>query len=131
MCLDDLKGEAPKGDVFWIWAGGLMGFFFSRLVSARSQASTTESRLAEFFNSLTSDNLSALLNSPSWMYAKCVAHVSRPSKMCVAYTTVAPLYRKYVNIITGNMFTYIGCYQHENDIPHHMIYWCVKTVMHI
>jgi len=117
MCLDDLKGEAPKGDVFWIWAGGLMGFFFSRL--------------AEFFNSLTSDNLSALLNSPSWMYAKCVAHVSRPSKMCVAYTTVAPLYRKYVNIITGNMFTYIGCYQHENDIPHHMIYWCVKTVMHI
>lgn len=98
MCLDETKGEVPKGDVFWIWEGGLMGFFFSCLISERSQDSTIDSRLAEFFNSLTSDNFSALLSSPSWMYARCVAHVSNPSKMCVAYTIVAPLCNKYLDI---------------------------------
>lgn len=100
MCLDDIKGEVPEEEVFWIWAGGLMSFFFSHLVSVRSQDSTTESKFAEFFNSFTSDIFCALFNSPSWMYAKCVAHVSRPSKIWVAYTIVAPLYGKYDNIIT-------------------------------
>ena len=51
MCRDDIKGELPKVDVFWTWAGGLTCFFFSHLVSARSHDSTTESKLDEFFNS--------------------------------------------------------------------------------
>lgn len=104
MCLDDIKGEVPKVDVFWTWAGGLTCFFFSHLVSARSHDSTTESKLDEFFNSLTSNNFSDLLNSPSWMYARCDAHVSRPSKIWVAYTIVVPLYRIYNNINKDNIF---------------------------
>ena len=146
MCLDDIKGEVPKDEVFWTWAGGLTCFFLSNLVSARSQVSTTESRLAEFFNSLTSDNFSALLNSPSWMYAKCNAHVSKPSKIWVAYTIVAPLYRKYDNIIKDNIFVWIGCLDmstskachifymwlaKDEAVPHQMIYWCVQTFMHM
>jgi len=62
MCLDEKKGELAK--VFWT------GFFFTTFVSARSQASTTDSRLVEDFNSLTSDIFSAILSSPSCMYAK-------------------------------------------------------------
>ena len=122
MCLDDIKGEVPKGEVFWTWAGGLTCFFLSHLVSARSQVSTTESRLAEFFNSSTSDNLSALLNSPSWMYARCVAHVSRPSKIWVAYTIVVPLYRKYDNIIKDNIFVWIGCLNMSTSKACHIFY---------
>lgn len=91
MCLDDMKGEEPKGEVFCACLGGSTGLFFSSLVSERSQDSTTESRLVEFLNSSSSANFSALLNSPSWMYARCVAHVSNPSKIWVAYTIVAPL----------------------------------------
>lgn len=76
-----------------------MGFFFTSLVSERSQDSTTKRRLAEVFNSSSSDNFSTLLKSPSWTYATSVAHVSNPSKIWVAYTIVAPRCNKSIHWI--------------------------------
>lgn len=80
MCLEEfLKGEE------------LTGFFFGFLVSERSHDSTTDNRFDEFFISGRSANFSYLFKSPSCMYARSVAHDSRPSNMCVAYTIVHPL----------------------------------------
>lgn len=65
MCLDDLKGEESNGDALGIMVEGLVGFFFGFLVSERSQDSTTDSRLQEFFISGRSANFSNLFNSPA------------------------------------------------------------------
>ena len=95
MWRDERKGEASNGDERLVWVSGRGSSFFGSLVSDLSHDSTTDSKFLALFSSSMSEYLPDLLSSPSWMYAKSVAHVSSPSNIWVAYTMVAALCGKH------------------------------------